>query len=261
MKIVRYEIDEEIHYGVLEDDGTLRRLKGEPFERQEITTVNDAIASVRVLTPVPAPRIFGVGLNYVSHIKESGQDAPKFPMLFMKPSTAAIGNGETIIIPDQCKEVHFEGELAVIIGKTVRYVSEAEALDAVFGYTCANDLSDRPIQFAEMATGCLLIGKGFDTFCPLGPLIATDIDPTNVEMVVRVNNEIRQQINTSDLLFSIAQLISYLSQAITLLPGDVIITGTPSGVGPVAAGDIVDVEIDGIGILRNPVAAEASSKE
>jgi len=257
MKIVRYQTEQQIHYGSLSEDGQLRRLNGDPFARQETTAATDEIATVRVLAPVPAPRLFGVGLNYVSHIKETGQKAPEIPMLFMKPSTAVIGSDEAIIIPDQCKEVHFEGELAAIIGKTARNLSEEEALSAVLGYTCANDLSDRPIQFAEMAMGCLLIGKGFDTFCPLGPLIATDLDPTNLEMVVRVNGDVRQQISTSDLLFSVAQLVAYLSRAITLLPGDVIITGTPSGVGSVKPGDVVQVEIDGIGILRNPVAAEA----
>ncbi len=256
MKIVRYETKGQNYYGVLREDGQLDRLTGDPFERQEMTSIRDPIAAVRVLAPVPRPRIFGAGLNYVSHIKESGQDAPEIPMLFMKPSTAVVGTDEAILIPDQCKEVHFEGELAAVIGKTARNLSEEEALSAVFGYTCANDVSDRPIQFAEMAMGCLLIGKGFDTFCPLGPLIATDLDPTNLEMVARVNGEVRQQINTSDLLFNVAQLVAYMSRAITLLPGDVIITGTPSGVGRVKPGDVVEVEIDGIGILRNQVAAE-----
>lgn len=255
MKVVRYQSEQQEYYGLLGDDGKIQRLKGDPFERQEIAPVNDDIGAVRLLAPVPAPRVFGAGLNYVSHIREAGQKTPEIPMLFMKPSTAVIGSDETIIIPPQCKEVHFEGELAAIIGRTARNLTEDDALSAVFGYSCANDLSDRPIQFAEMAMGCLLIGKAFDTFCPLGPVIATDLDPANLDMVVRVNGDVRQQINTSDLLFSVAQLVAYLSQAITLLPGDVIITGTPSGVGPVKPGDVVEVEISGIGILRNRVAA------
>lgn len=264
MKIVRYQSEQQIHYGVLSEDGQIRRLKGDPFKdnsfaQHNFTGATDEIRSVELLAPVPAPRIFGVGLNYVSHIAESGQQAPGIPMLFMKPSTAVIGSDEAIMIPQQCKEVHFEGELAVVMGKTVRNVSEDAALSAVLGYTCANDLSDRPIQFAEMAMGCLLIGKGFDTFCPLGPVIATDLDPSDLNMTVRVNGSIRQQINTSDLLFSVAHLIAYLSQAMTLLPGDVIISGTPSGVGPVKPGDIVEVEIDGIGILRNHVIADTAA--
>ena len=257
MKIVRYQTEEHIYYGSLEDGGRIHRLKGSPFENPEVSSIHDEIASVRILAPVPAPRVFGAGLNYVSHITETGQKAPQIPMLFMKPSTTVIGCNEVIVIPEQCRGVDFEGELAAIIGRKARNLSEADALSAVLGYTCANDLSDRPIQSAEMAMGCLLIGKGFDTFCPLGPLIATDLDPANLKLVARVNGEVRQRINTSDLLFTVAQLVAYLSTAITLLPGDVIITGTPSGVGPVKPGDVVEVEIDGIGVLRNQVVAEA----
>ncbi len=256
MKIARYQTDQQNHYGILNEGGRLQRLKGDPFESLEIDGALDQIDAVQLLPPVPAPRVFGAGLNYVSHIREGGQETPEIPMLFMKPSTAVIGTEEAIILPQQCKEVHFEGELAVVIGRTSRKLSETEALSAILGYTCANDASDRPIQFAEMAMGCLLVGKAFDTFCPLGPIIATDLDPTNLELETRVNGIVRQQINTSDLLFSVAQLVSYLSQAITLLPGDVVITGTPSGVGPMQPGDDIEIEIEGIGVLRNHVVAE-----
>lgn len=256
MKIARYHCDRQNHYGLLNEDGRLQRLKGNPFEPLEFDGAVDQIDAVQILAPIPAPRVFGVGLNYVSHISEGGQDTPDIPMLFMKPSTTVIGPKEAIILPQQCREVHFEGELAVVIGRTSRKLSETQAHGAILGYTCANDVSDRPIQFAEMSMGCLLIGKAFDTFCPLGPVIATGLDPTNLELVTRVNGVVRQQINTSDLLFSVAQLVSYLSQAITLLPGDVIITGTPSGVGPIARGDVVEIEIGGIGVLRNPVDTE-----
>ena len=177
-------------------------------------------------------------------------------MLFMKPDTAAIGPGEAIIYPPEAQNTHFEGELAVVIGKKARRLSEDEALDAVLGYTCANDISERVIQFREMAMGTLLVGKSFDTFCPLGPVIATDLDPANLDLVAHVNGEKRQAINTSDLLFSCRYLVSYLSQAITLMPGDVIISGTPAGVGPITPGDKIDITIDGIGTLSNPVEAE-----
>ena len=147
--------------------------------------------------------------------------------------------------------------MAVIIGKQTRRVSETEALDYVLGYTCGNDISERVIQFAEMEMGCMLLGKGFDTFCPLGPVIATGLDPTNLDIKTRLNGEVKQDSNTADLLFSVAHLVSYISAVMTLLPGDVIMTGTPSGVGPIAPGDTVELEISGVGVLRNPVVAEA----
>ncbi len=256
MKILRYSADGEIHYGILEEDGTVRRLIDSPFESLDTSDVVTHLDQVRVLAPVEAPRVIGVGLNYSEHARESGQDPPPFPMLFMKPSTGVIGPEEPIIYPHQGKEIHYECELAVVIGKTARRVSDAEALDCVLGYTCGNDVSERVIQAAEMTLGCMLIGKGFDTFCPLGPVIATGLDPTHLDVTTRLNGEVRQQANTSDLLFSVAQLISYISEAMTLLPGDVIMTGTPSGVGPFAPGDTIEIEISGIGILRNPVVAE-----
>ena len=256
MQIARYEAGGQAYYGIVEGD-TLRRLAGPPFASLAATGTVDARASARLLCPIENPRIFGVGLNYVSHVKESGQPTPKFPMLFMKASTAAIGPGDAIVYPREGKNVHFEGELAVIIGRRARRIPKEEALDAVFGYSCANDVSERVIQMAEMATGCLLVGKGFDTFSPIGPVIATGLDPTDLTREAFVNGERRQRIHTSDLLFSVAALVSYLSQSTTLLPGHVIITGTPAGVGPVAPGDVVDITIEGIGTLTNPVVAES----
>ena len=256
MKIARFEIGGRIAHGILEDEDHLRVLAGSPFETLEVTEEEHALGDVRLLAPVAAPRVFGVGLNYVSHAKESGHKPPEIPMLFMKPTTAVIGPGEPIVYPREGQNVHFEGELAAVIGKTARRVFEGEALDYVLGYTCADDVSERVIQHREMAMGCLLIGKAFDSFCPLGPVIATGLDPTDLDLEARVNGEVRQSINTSDLLFSVAKLVSYLSAAITLLPGDVIITGTPHGVGPITPGDEVEIEISGIGVLRNGVIAE-----
>jgi 2-keto-4-pentenoate hydratase/2-oxohepta-3-ene-1,7-dioic acid hydratase in catechol pathway len=256
MKIARYEISGQSYYGRLESDGTLHRLVGSPFDSVQESGETEQLETVRLLTPVPAPRIFGVGLNYVGHIKESGSATPEFPMLFMKPSTAVIGSGENIVYPTQGKVVHFEGELVAVIGKTARRVPESEALEYVCGYCCGNDVSERVIQRAEMKTGCMFFGKGFDTFAPVGPYVETDVDPTNLELTTRLNGEVKQHTNTSDLLFSVTQLVSYMSHIMTLLPGDLIMTGTPDGVGPIAPGDTVEVEISGIGILRNPVVAE-----
>ena len=177
-------------------------------------------------------------------------------MLFMLPATAILDPEEPIVYPHQGQNVHYEGELSVVIGKKARRVAEADALDYVLGYTCGNDVSERVIQAQEMANGCLLIGKGFDTFKPLGPYIATGLDSTNLELTARLNGEVKQHTNTDDLIFTVAQLIAYISDAVTLLPGDVIMTGTPSGVGPVQPGDVVEIEISGVGVLRNPVVAE-----
>jgi 2-keto-4-pentenoate hydratase/2-oxohepta-3-ene-1,7-dioic acid hydratase in catechol pathway len=256
MNVVRFAVGGEVTYGVLEEGTTIRRLLGSPFESLATGAATCSLDQVRLLAPVEAPRVVCAGLNYVSHIKESHQVAPTIPMLFMKHPSAVIGPGEPIVYPRQARKVDYEGELAVVIGRRTRRVPEEQALTSVLGYTCANDVSERVTQAAEMKMGCLLVGKSYDTFCPLGPVIATGLDPTNLDLTTRLNGEVRQRINTSDLLFSAARLVSYLSQAMTLWPGDVIVTGTPSGVGPVKPGDVVEIEISGIGVLSNPVVAE-----
>jgi len=256
MLIARYEIGGEIHYGELDGD-TLHRLARPPFGGIERAGKSDALAQARLLSPVEKPRIFGVGLNYVLHIEESGAKTPEIPLLFMKPTNTVIGPGDPIVYPREGKNVHFEAELAVVIGKSGRRIPVEKALDHVLGYTCANDISERVIQRGEMDQGALLIGKGFDTFCPLGPVIATGLDPSNLKLGAKVNGVERQSSSTSDLLFGVPQLVSYLSSAITLQPGDVIITGTPSGVGPVVPGDVVDIHVEGVGTLTNPVVAES----
>jgi 2-keto-4-pentenoate hydratase/2-oxohepta-3-ene-1,7-dioic acid hydratase in catechol pathway len=255
VKIARYEFADAVHHGRLEGD-RLVRLAGPIWDGGTPTGHVDPLGAARLLCPVEAPRIFGVGLNYVAHIEESGSATPQQPLLFMKPSTSALGPDADIVYPREGQNVHFEAELAVVIGKTCRRIPLADSLSAVFGYTCANDISERVIQAKEMAIGALLIGKGYDTFCPLGPVIETELDPTGLAIAARVNGQRKQASNTSDLLFPVAELVHYLSRAITLLPGDVIITGTPAGVGPVSPGDVVEIEIEGIGILRNKVVAE-----
>ena len=257
MNIARYRAGNAIHYGILEDD-RLHRLGGAPFDGISRTGSIDRLADVTLLSPVDAPRIFGVGLNYVLHIEESGAKPPQIPLLFMKPSTTSIGPGEPIVYPREAVNVHYEAELAVVIGRAGRRIPVERALDHVLGYTCANDVSERVIQKAEMDQGALLIGKGYDGFCPLGPVIATGIDPSNLRLGARVNGVTKQESSTSDLLFGVPQLVSYLSSAITLQPGDVIITGTPSGVGPIVPGDVVDIWVEGVGTLTNPVVAETA---
>ena len=254
-RIARYMHEGEVRFGILEEDG-LHRLEGSPYVGLERSGFVDAQQASRLLCPLEAPRLFGIGLNYVEHILESGSRTPEIPLVFMKPSTSAIGPGEPIVYPREGQEVHFEAELAVVIGRRGRRIARERALDHVLGYTCANDVSERVIQQAEMAQGALVLCKGFDSFCPLGPTIATGLDPTNLRICARVNGVEHQSSSTSDLLFSVAELVAYLSTAITLLPGDVILTGTPSGVGPIRPGDVVEIEVEGVGVLTNPVVAE-----
>jgi 2-keto-4-pentenoate hydratase/2-oxohepta-3-ene-1,7-dioic acid hydratase in catechol pathway len=256
MKIARYELHDGVHYGVLEG-AHLERLAGSPFDGITRSGQVDALADAKLLCPLPAPRLFAVGMNYIGHIAEAGAKTPDIPQFFMMPTTAAIGPGEAIVRPREAQIVHHEAELAIVIGRRGRRIGAADALDHVFGYTCANDVSERVIQNREMAYGCLLVGKAFDTFCPLGPVIATGLDAGNLRVQSSVNGTKRQDGNTSDLLFSIPFIVSYLSQAVTLLPGDVILTGTPSGVGPLTGGDVCEITIEGIGTLANPVVDEA----
>lgn len=255
MRIVRFRHGGSVRYGALED-GTVRVLDGDPFDAVRPSGDSLPLDSVDLLAPVDRPRVFGVGFNYGEHVKESGAKLPEIPTLFMKPSTAVVGPDAPIVLPREAQETHFEGELAAVIGRRARRVPEAEAMGVVLGLTCANDVSERSIQFKEMEMGCLLIGKGFDSFCPLGPAIATGVDPSDLALVTRVNGVRRQASRTRHLVFPLPRLVSWISRAVTLLPGDVILTGTPEGVGPLAAGDVVEVEIEGVGTLRNPVVRE-----
>jgi 2-keto-4-pentenoate hydratase/2-oxohepta-3-ene-1,7-dioic acid hydratase in catechol pathway len=257
-RIVRYRLNGATHYGVTCEDATIARLAGSPFDGLNRSGERDQLRHVRLLAPVAQPRIFGLGYNYKAHSNEVGKPVPDLPVLFMKPSTAVIGPDESIVYPSDGEIVHFEGELCVVIGKVARHVPQTQALDYVLGYTCGNDVSDRVLQRRESAFGCLFAGKGYDTFAPLGPAIVTGLDPSNLSIITRVNGEVRQNGNSTDLLFPVPYLIAYLSRYLTLLPGDVIMTGTPAGVGPIQVGDTIEIEIAPIGVLRNSVVAEAS---
>lgn len=260
MRIVRYA-DPEIRYGILGRDGTISQLAGSPFESLVPNGRVARLDQVRLLAPVVPHNIYGAGLNYVGHAREVNLPLPPVPLLFMKPASAVIGPDEPIVYPREGENVHYEAEVAVVIGKGGRRIPEAKAREHILGYTCGNDVSERVIQAAEMKQGCLVIGKGFDSFNPLGPAIETDLDPADIDIIARVNGVERQRSNTSDLVYSITRLVSYLSDAITLQAGDVIMTGTPSGVGPMRPGDVVEIEIPQVGILRNPVVAESNGRE
>lgn len=258
MRIVRYSVDGVCYYGELEaGDARITRFEGDPFTGMSPTGDIDEIGGATILSPLQSPRIFGFAYNYAAHIEETDRKVPEVPVCFMKPSTAVVGPNDAIVYPADGELVHFEGELVVVIGKEGRHVKPSEAHEYILGYTCGNDVSDRIIQRKESAFGTLLIGKGQDTFAPLGPVIATDLDPSGLSLTTRVNGAVKQSASTADLLLSVPDIISYLSRYVTLLPGDAIMTGTPSGVGPIQPGDEVEIEIEGIGVLRNPVVAES----
>ncbi|MEQ9325817.1 MAG: fumarylacetoacetate hydrolase family protein [Rhodospirillales bacterium] len=256
MKIVRFvDTDSEPLYGVL-DGSFIHPLPDAPWFGMGLVGEPVPLAVVRLVEPLEAGRIFCVGLNYRAHAAEMNLALPERPMLFTKPSTTVVGPDAAIIYPREAELVHHEAELAVIIGREGRRIPEGAALDHVFGYTAANDVSERVIQKSEMASGALLIAKGYDSFCPLGPVIETELDPGSLSISCRVNGAVRQNSNTADFIFSVPRIIACISAAITLLPGDIILTGTPSGVGPIRPGDQVEVEIEGIGVLQNSVVAE-----
>jgi 2-keto-4-pentenoate hydratase/2-oxohepta-3-ene-1,7-dioic acid hydratase in catechol pathway len=197
-------------------------------------------------------KIIAIGLNYMDHAKEMNHQIPTYPLIFMKPSTAVILNDDYIIYPPDTKELHYEGELAVVIKNKTKNISKEDARYYIAGYTCANDVTARDLQRLD---GQWIRSKSFDTFCPLGPRIISSIDPTHLSITTRVNGSVRQKSNTDNMIFDVYELVSYISRIMTLLPGDVIITGTPPGVGSMNIGDIVEVEIEGIGILKNKVTS------
>jgi 2-keto-4-pentenoate hydratase/2-oxohepta-3-ene-1,7-dioic acid hydratase in catechol pathway len=250
MRFARFAIGSTIGYGVVEDDDSLRAITTTPFLPWELTDERFEASQVRVLAPVLPSKVVAIGLNYRSHAEETGAKLPSEPMMFLKPTTSVIGPGEDIVMPPQSERVDHEGELAIVIGKVARNVSEGSALEAILGYTCANDVTARDLQAKDVQ---FTRAKGFDTFCPLGPHVVTDLDGDKLDLFCRVNGETRQQGNTSDLVFGPAALVAFVSSVMTLLPGDVILTGTPAGISPLSNGDVVDVEIGGIGVLSNPV--------
>jgi 2-keto-4-pentenoate hydratase/2-oxohepta-3-ene-1,7-dioic acid hydratase in catechol pathway len=204
-----------------------------------------------LLTPVVPSKIVCVGRNYAEHVKELGNDAPSEPVLFFKPPSALLAPGGTIIRPAASQRVDFEGELAIVVGREAKDVKAARWRDYVRGFTCANDVTARDLQKKDVQ---FTRGKGFDTFLPLGPCIETDLDPSDLSITTRVNGETRQDGRTSQMIFTLGSLFEYITAIMTLVPGDVILTGTPSGVGPLQSGDVVEVEIQAIGVLSNAVA-------
>jgi 2-keto-4-pentenoate hydratase/2-oxohepta-3-ene-1,7-dioic acid hydratase in catechol pathway len=250
MKIVRFKAGDDIAYGVADAEGVLV-YRGSPFVAWEPTETVVPWDAVHLLAPVLPTKVIAVGRNYVDHADEQSVPVPEEPMIFLKPATSVVGPEANVVYPSISNEVHHEAELAVIISKVARYVNAEDASSYIMGYTAANDVTARDLQRKD---GQWARAKGFDTFCPLGPAIETELDPLErLAVICRVNGEVRQAGFTSDMVFGVAEIIEYVSVVMTLLPGDVILTGTPSGVGAVEPGDVMEVEIDGIGTLLNRV--------
>jgi 2-keto-4-pentenoate hydratase/2-oxohepta-3-ene-1,7-dioic acid hydratase in catechol pathway len=259
VRICRFSHGEEVSFGVLDnlddqgeltDNSIIATLRGHPFGELDPDGRVIPASEVKLLAPILPSKIIGIGKNYADHAVEMDSELPIEPLMFLKPNTSVIGPNEFIVLPQQSAMVHHEAELAVVIGRFCKDVPRERVNEVILGYTCANDVSARDVQKSD---GQWTRAKGFDTFCPLGPWIETDLDPSEVEIAAYVGSEQRQSGNTKDLIFSVLDLVSYVSHQMTLLPGDVILTGTPAGVGPIVAGDEVEISIEGIGSLVNPV--------
>lgn len=253
MKIARYEFEGRVRHGLVDpDSGKVREIAGEPFDRVEVTGVVRRLEEVRLLAPVVPGKIVAVGLNYKDHAREMGKTIPEEPLLFLKASSALNDPGGEIVYTPQSQRVDYEAELAVVIGRKAKNVTSKSAASHILGYTCINDVTARDLQAKDVQ---YTRAKGFDTFAPLGPWIATDIDPTGASVRCLVNGEVRQDGNTREMGATVFRLVEFISSVMTLFPGDVIATGTPPGVGPLRVGDVVTVEVGGIGALTNRVVA------
>ena len=264
MRIARFTVGEDPQYGVVtgdvddlgipSEDSMVVTLVGDPlYVGVKLTEEQHKLADVRLLAPViPRSKVVGIGYNYAAHVAEMASDAPAEPLMFLKPNTAVVGPNDPVFYPKQSSDVHYEGELAVVIGRICRDVSVERVKDVVYGYTIGNDVTARDLQKSD---GQFARSKGFDSFCPLGPWIETDLDTSDLRLQTHLNGDLRQDGSTKQMIFDVAALVAHVSSVMTLLPGDVILTGTPEGVGPMNIGDEVDVTIAGIGTLTNKVVA------
>ena len=262
MRIARFTTGEDPQYGIVTgevdelgipaEDSMVVALAGDPlYVGMHPTEEQHKLADVRLLAPViPRSRVVGIGRNYAAHAAEMGNDVPTEPLMFLKPNTTVVGPGDPIFYPRQSSNVHFEGELAVVIGRICRDVAPDRVKDVVYGYTIGNDVTARDLQKSDVQ---FTRAKGFDSFCPLGPWIETELDPSDLRVQTHLNGDLKQDGTTKDLIFDVPTLVAHVSSVMTLLPGDVILTGTPDGVGPMTPGDEVDVTISGIGTLTNKV--------
>jgi len=259
MRLVRYQIGNETpQYGwalVDSDETFIGPIEGTPFGEFRRLEANLPEDSVRLLAPVKPSKIICIGRNYVAHAREHDSEVPEVPLLFLKPPSSVIGPNEPIILPPQSQQVEHEAELVVVIAKRGRWISPEEALGYLLGYMVGNDITARDLQRRD---GQWTRAKGFDTFCPIGPWIETDFDPSDALITCYVNGEMRQMASTRDMVFSVRQLIAYVSSIMTLETGDILLTGTPAGVGPLLDGDVIETTIEGIGTLRNSTMLESA---
>jgi 2-keto-4-pentenoate hydratase/2-oxohepta-3-ene-1,7-dioic acid hydratase in catechol pathway len=257
MLIVRYQKDNQIQYGHLEEE-RLGPLVHDPFGGDVVRgPLKWNVAEVTLLAPCQPSKIIGLTNNFMDRVREQKRGRPPLPTLFLKPPSSVIGPGEAIVLPPQSQHVEYGAELGVVIGRRARRISPEEVGRYVLGYTCANDITARDLIDQDELWAR---GKSFDTFCALGPAIATQVDPTEVVITCTLNGETRQMSSTHDMLFTVPQVVAYVSAVMTLMPGDVLLMGSPAGAGPLAAGDVVEIEIEGVGKLTNPVKAEEESE-
>jgi len=249
MRFIRAEYQNETFYAILEDDRVIR-LNGIPYDAIEREGSEYALQDVKLLAPAEPSKIVCVGKNYKAHADEMKEGQPEEPLLFLKPNTCVVGPEDGIVYPIESNRVDYEAELAVVIGKKAHRVEKGHAAEYIFGYTCLNDVTARDIQKGD---GQWTRGKSFDTFCPIGPWIETELDAENTGIRSILNGEIKQNSNTNMMTHSIDKLICYMSACMTLLPGDIIATGTPEGISPMKVGDVIEIEVDGIGKLRNRI--------
>jgi 2-keto-4-pentenoate hydratase/2-oxohepta-3-ene-1,7-dioic acid hydratase in catechol pathway len=264
VRIARFTTGEEPQYGVVSgdvdelgipaEDTKIVALAGDPlYVGVQLTDTEVPLADVRLLAPViPRSKVVGIGKNYAAHAAEMGGDVPAEPLMFLKPNTSVVGPGDPVFYPRQSSEVHYEGELAVVIGRICRDVAPERVADVVYGYTVANDVTARDLQRGDVQ---FTRAKGFDSFCPLGPWIETELDTSDLRVMTHLNGDVKQDGTTKDMVFDVAALVAHVSSVMTLLPGDVILTGTPDGVGPMQVGDEVEVSVSGIGSLTNKVVS------
>jgi 2-keto-4-pentenoate hydratase/2-oxohepta-3-ene-1,7-dioic acid hydratase in catechol pathway len=250
MRVIRFLHAGAEHFGKLEGE-QVAIFEGNPLAGAALGDKIISLEDCELLAPVQPSKVICIGMNYAAHAAEISQSVPDEPLMFFKPSSAIIGSGQTIVLPYQSKKVELEAELTVVIGKQAKNITPDQVRDHVFGYTIANDVTARDLQFSDLQWAR---SKGFDTFCPLGPWIETEYSPAGKIVQSRINGEVRQHASTNDMNFDVETLVSYVSQNVTLFPGDIILTGSPAGISKISAGDFVECEIEGIGVLSNPVA-------
>jgi 2-keto-4-pentenoate hydratase/2-oxohepta-3-ene-1,7-dioic acid hydratase in catechol pathway len=250
MKIYRYKHKDKISFGTLEEE-RLYPIEGSILKKFKVSKKWIAIGAVSLLPPVKPSKIIAVGVNYKDHAMERGRSLPKEPLIFLKPPSAVVGPNDIIVYPEMTRRVDYEGELALVMKRKASRLQEKDDVDGlILGYTCFNDVTARDLQERDVQ---FTRAKSFDTFAAVGPCIATDIDPSKVRIKTFLNGKLRQSGNTRNMIFPVPDLVRFISQVMTLRPGDLITTGTPAGVGPMSAGDRVDVQIEGIGTLSNAV--------